>query len=58
MSEKQVTSDPAKKDACDDSSSVEPSIPADDDANNLSTLDKLVTKLEKLTTREKKKGMS
>lgn len=57
MSEKQVTSDSAKKDTPENSPSVEPSTATDNNSINLSAFEKLVTKLGGLAIKEKK-GMA
>uniref|UniRef100_A0A0R3RT13 NAD-dependent protein deacetylase n=1 Tax=Elaeophora elaphi TaxID=1147741 RepID=A0A0R3RT13_9BILA len=56
MSGKQITSEPTKKDEPKNSSSMEPMMPTDNkNLSHSSALEKLVTKLGKLTTKEKDK---
>ncbi|CAG9537396.1 unnamed protein product [Cercopithifilaria johnstoni] len=55
MSEEQVTSSPIKKTSHENSPLTEPSTPADSNSANSNALEKLVTKLGKLTTKEKEK---
>ncbi|KAL3984973.1 NAD-dependent protein deacetylase sirtuin-2 [Acanthocheilonema viteae] len=55
MSRKQVINDTTKKDVPENSPVTESSVPADTDSVTSSVLEKLVTKLGKLTTKEKEK---